>query len=222
MCGITGALSFNSFRITDDYVTRMREQLVHRGPDGGETWGSDDGRSALGFRRLAIIDLSPSAMQPFANEDGTIRLVFNGEIYNHREIRRELEELGGHTWRTDHSDTEMIVHAFEQWGIDCIKRFRGMFALAIWDENTNDLWLVRDRIGIKPLYYSIHHGRLVFGSEIKALLEDPQQERAVDEVAFFLYLSFLTTPGPETLFKGIKKLPGGSWLRVRAEGTTEE
>src|SRR3954451_15113093 len=222
MCGITGALSFGEFRITDDYVTRMREQLVHRGPDGGETWVSDDGRVGLGFRRLAIIDLSDKAMQPFANEDGSIRLVFNGEIYNHREIRRELEELGGHTWRTDHSDTEMIVHAYEQWGIDCIKRFRGMFAIALWDENTSDLWLVRDRIGIKPLYYSIHHGRIVFGSEIKALLEDPQQERAVDEVAFFHYLSFLTTPGPETLFKGIKKLPGGSWLRVRADGTTEE
>ena len=222
MCGITGALSFNGHRITDEYVTRMREQLVHRGPDGGETWVADDGRVGLGFRRLAIIDLSDKAMQPFANEDGTVRLVFNGEIYNHREIRAELEALGGHTWRTDHSDTEMIVHAFEQWGIDCVERFRGMFALAIWDGRSNELWLVRDRIGIKPLYYSTHHGRIVFGSEIKALLEDPEQERAVDEVAFFHYLSFLTTPGPQTLFKGIKKLPGGTWLRVRADGTTDE
>ena len=161
-------------------------------------------------------------MQPFANEDGSVRLVFNGEIYNHREIRAELEALGGHVWRTDHSDTEMIVHAFEQWGIDCVQRFRGMFALAIWDGRANELWLVRDRIGIKPLYYSTHHGRTVFASEIKALLEDPEQAREVDEVAFFHYLSFLTTPGPETLFKGIKKLPGGTWLRVRADGTTEE
>jgi asparagine synthase (glutamine-hydrolysing) len=222
VCGIAGALSFNGYRITDEYVTRMRETLVHSGPDGGETWVSDDARVGLGFRRLAIIDLSDKAMQPFANEDGSVRLVFNGEIYNHREIRAELEALGGHTWRTDHSDTEMIVHAFEQWGIDCVQRFRGMFALAIWDGRANELWLVRDRIGIKPLYYSTHHGRMVFASEIKALLEDPEQERAVDEVAFFHYLSFLTTPGPETLFKGIKKLPGGTWLRVRADGTTEE
>jgi len=222
MCGIAGALSFGSFRVTDGYVTRMREQLVHRGPDGGETWVSDDGRVGLGFRRLAIIDLSTDAMQPFANEDGTVRLLFNGEIYNHAEIRAELERLGGHRWRTDHSDTEVIVHAFEQWGIDCVQRFRGMFALAIWDERKNELWLVRDRIGIKPLYYSVHHGRVVFASEIKALLEDPEQERAVDEVAFFHYLSFLTTPGPETLFKGIKKLPGGTWLRIRGDGTTEE
>jgi asparagine synthase (glutamine-hydrolysing) len=222
MCGIAGALSFGGFTVTDAYVTRMREQLVHRGPDGGDTWVSDDGRVGLGFRRLAIIDLSTDAMQPFANEDGSIRLLFNGEIYNHHEIRAELEAHGGHTWRTDHSDTEMIVHAFEQWGIDCIHRFRGMFALAIWDGRSDELWLVRDRIGIKPLYYSIHHGRLVFASEIKALLEDPEQERAVDEVAFFHYLSFLTTPGPDTLFKGIKKLPGGTWLRVRADGSTDE
>jgi asparagine synthase (glutamine-hydrolysing) len=222
VCGITGALSFNAFRITEEYVTRMREQMVHRGPDGGETWVDDDGRVGLGFRRLAIIDLSNNAMQPFANEDGTVRLVFNGEVYNHAEIRAELEALGGHTWRTDHSDTEMIVHAYEQWGINCVQRFRGMFAAAIWDARTRDLWLVRDRIGIKPLYYSIHHGRLVFASEIKALLQDPEQERGVDDVAFFHYLSFLTTPGPQTLFKGIKKLPGGTWLRVRDNGTTEE
>jgi asparagine synthase (glutamine-hydrolysing) len=222
VCGITGALSFNGFRIDEEFVTRMREQMVHRGPDGGETWVDADGRVGLGFRRLAIIDLSTDAMQPFANEDGSVRLVFNGEIYNHAEIRAELEALGGHTWRTDHSDTEMIVHAYEQWGIDCVQRFRGMFALAIWDGRTRDLWLVRDRIGIKPLYYSIHHGRLVFASEIKALLEDPQQERGVDEVAFFHYLSFLTTPGPQTLFKGIKKLAGGTWLRVHEDGTTEE
>ncbi|MHB1244452.1 MAG: asparagine synthase (glutamine-hydrolyzing), partial [Gaiellaceae bacterium] len=176
----------------------------------------------LGFRRLAIIDLSDAAMQPMTNEDGSIRLVFNGEIYNHAEIRAELEALGGHTWRTDHSDTEMIVHAFEQWGIDCIHRFRGMFALALWDARSEELWLVRDRIGIKPLYFSVHHGRIVFGSEIKALLQDPDQERAVDEESFFHYLSFLTTPAPRTLFRGINKLPGGTWMRITADGAIRE
>ncbi len=163
-----------------------------------------------------------TAMQPMANEDGSIQLVFNGEIYNHAEIRAELEQLGGHSWRTDHSDTEVIVHAFEQWGIDCIQRFRGMFAFAIWDARSQELWLVRDRIGIKPLYYSVHHGRIVFASEIKALLQDPDQERAVDEESFFHYLSFLTTPAPRTLFRGINKLPGGTWMRVTADGAIRE
>ena len=224
MCGIVGSLTFSTdeFRVTEELVTRMRETVAHRGPDGADTWVSEDGRIGLGFRRLAIIDLSTAAMQPMTNEDGSIHLVFNGEIYNHAEIRAELEALGGHTWRTDHSDTEMIVHAFEQWGIDCLHRFRGMFALALWDARAQELWLVRDRIGIKPLYFSVHHGRITFGSEIKALLQDPQQERAVDEEAFFHYLSFLTTPAPQTLFRGIKKLPGGTWLRVTADGAIRE
>ena len=116
----------------------------------------------------------------------------------------------------------MIVHAFEQWGIDCIHRFRGMFALAIWDARSQELWLVRDRVGIKPLYFSVHHGRIVFGSEIKALLQDPDQERAVDEESFFHYLSFLTTPAPRTLFRGINKLPGGMWMRITADGAIRE
>jgi len=223
MCGIAGVLSFgDDVQVTPELVTAMRETLAHRGPDGAETWVADDRRVGLGFRRLAIIDLAPTAMQPMANEDGSIRLVFNGEIYNHADIRAELEELGGHTWRTDHSDTEMIVHAFEQWGIDCIHRFRGMFAIAIWDARQRELWLVRDRIGIKPLYFSVHHGKLAFASEIKALLEDPQLERAVDEEALFHYLSFLTTPAPRTLFRGINKLPGGTWLRATADGAIRE
>jgi asparagine synthase (glutamine-hydrolysing) len=223
MCGIAGALALGSdFRVTREHIDRMRETLAHRGPDGADTWVDEGGRVGLGFRRLAIIDLSDEAMQPMANEDGSVRLVFNGEIYNHAEIRRELEQLGGHTFRTDHSDTEVIVHAFEQWGIDCVQRFRGMFALGIWDARSRELWLVRDRIGIKPLYWSVHHGRLNFASEIKALLTDERQERAVDEVALYHYLSFLTTPAPQTLFKGIKKLPGGTWLRVSADGDLRE
>jgi asparagine synthase (glutamine-hydrolysing) len=223
MCGIAGTLSLDpSYRVTREHVDRMRETIAHRGPDGADTWVADDGRIGLGFRRLAIIDLSDSAMQPMANEDGSVRLLFNGEIYNHASIRRELEQLGGHRFRTDHSDTEVIVHAFEQWGIDCVQRFRGMFALAIWDGRAQELWLVRDRIGIKPLYWSLHHGRLSFASEIKALLTDPEQERAVDEEALYHYLSFLTTPAPQTLFKGIRKLPGGTWLRVSRDGDVTE
>jgi asparagine synthase (glutamine-hydrolysing) len=223
MCGITGVLTFDdSFKVTADLVDRMRDTMAHRGPDGVATWIADDGRIGLGFRRLAIIDLNPNANQPMANEDGRYRLVFNGEIYNHAAIRAELEQLGGHVWKTDHADSEVILHAFEQWGIACLDRFRGMFGLAVWDATEQVLWLVRDRIGIKPLYYSAHHGRLTFASEIKALLQDPEQERAVDEEAFFHYLSFLTTPSPQTLFRGIRKLPPGTWLRVTASGEMTE
>jgi asparagine synthase (glutamine-hydrolysing) len=224
MCGICGALSFShqDFAVTESYITRMRDTMLHRGPDGGETWIDPDRCVGLGFRRLAIIDLSDLAMQPMCNEDGSLWVIFNGEIYNHGEIRAELERIGGHQWKTDHSDTEMILHAFEEWGINCLQRFRGMFAMALWDAKQQELWLVRDRIGIKPLYYSIHHGRIIFASEIKALLQDPQQIREVNEEALFHYLSFLTTPAPETLFKGIKKLPGGTWLRVKATGEVYE
>jgi len=221
MCGIAGAVSFGDFEVTGDYVTALREPLAHRGPDGARTWVSDDARVGLGFRRLAIIDLSEEAMQPMTNEDGRVRLLMNGEIYNHADLRRELEEAG-HRFRTDHADTEVIAHAFEEWGIECVQRFRGMFALAIWDERERRLWLARDRVGIKPLYWSVHHGRLVFGSELKALFADPEQPRAVDEEALYHYLSFLTTPAPLTMFAGINKLPAATWLRVDLDGTLEE
>ena len=221
MCGIAGAVSFGDFEVTGDYVTALREPLAHRGPDGARTWVSDDARVGLGFRRLAIIDLSEEAMQPMTNEDGRVRLLMNGEIYNHADLRRELEEAG-HRFRTDHADTEVIAHAFEEWGIECVQRFRGMFALAIWDERERRLWLARDRVGIKPLYWSVHHGRLVFGSELKALFADPEQPRAVDEEALYHFLSFLTTPAPLTMFAGINKLPAATWLRVDLDGTLEE
>ncbi|HYG74487.1 MAG TPA: asparagine synthase (glutamine-hydrolyzing) [Planctomycetota bacterium] len=224
MCGIVGAFSFknSTFSITEPYLTAMRDTMVHRGPDGGANWISPDGRIGLGHRRLSIIDLSTVANQPMSNEDGTLWVAFNGEIYNHAEIRAELQNIGGHTWKTDHSDTEVILHAFEQWGIECLHKFRGMFGIALWDAKKRELWLIRDRIGIKPVYYSIHDGRIVFASEIKALLKDPGQKRAVHEEAFFHFLSFLTTPAPQTLFDGIKKLPGGTWLRITEDGKTEE
>jgi asparagine synthase (glutamine-hydrolysing) len=200
----------------------MRDALRHRGPDGAGVWTSADRRVGLAHRRLSIIDLSETAAQPMANEDASLQLVFNGEIYNHAEIRRELQAIGGYRWKTDHSDTEVILHAFEQWGIDCVHRFRGMFAFALWDSKAEELWLVRDRLGIKPLYYALRHGRLTFASEIKSLLQDPEQPRAVDEDALFHYLSFLTTPAPQTLFAGIRKLPAGTWIRLRADGDLSE
>jgi asparagine synthase (glutamine-hydrolysing) len=224
MCGITGALSFSNSRnsITESFIGRMRDTLAHRGPDGAGTWISSDARVGLGHRRLSIIDLSETAAQPMCNEDRSIWVTFNGEIYNHAEIRRELNQISHHQWRTDHSDTEVIVHAFEEWGIDCIKKFRGMFAIGLWDERKRELWLIRDRIGIKPIYYSIHHNRLIFASEIKALLKDPDQGREVNEEAFYHYLSFLTTPAPNTLFAGINKLEAGTWLRISENGQIQK
>jgi asparagine synthase (glutamine-hydrolysing) len=135
MCGFAGALSFEPgrFKVDEPYLVRMRDTMRHRGPDGEALWVAEDRRIGLGFRRLKIIDLSERASQPMSNEDGSLQLVYNGEIYNHGAIRAELEALGGHRWKTDHSDTEVILHAFEQWGIDCLQRFRGMFAFALWD-----------------------------------------------------------------------------------------
>ena len=221
MCGIVGAISFDErpIRFTSSYISSMRDTMEHRGPDGAGLWIAPDGRVALGHRRLSIIDLSRTADQPMSNEDGSLQVVFNGEIYNHAEIRQELVKLGGHHWKTDHSDTEAILHAFEQWGIDSLHKFRGMFAIALWDTRRRELLLVRDRIGVKPLYYSIHHGRLTFASEIKALLEDPEQQREVDETALYHYLSFFASPAPQTLLKGVQKLAGGTWLRVRLDGS---
>jgi asparagine synthase (glutamine-hydrolysing) len=224
MCGICGVLSFknSNFQVTADYLVRMRETMVHRGPDGAGVWLSPDRRVGLAHRRLSIIDLSSAASQPMSNADGSLQIVFNGEIYNHAQIRGELEEKRHRHWKTDHSDTEVVLHAFEEWGIDCLQKFRGMFAIALWDEKAHRLWLIRDRVGVKPLYYSIHHGRITFASEIKALLQDPDQARAVNEEALFHYLSFLTTPAPDTLFEGIHKLPAGSFLSIQADGQHRE
>jgi asparagine synthase (glutamine-hydrolysing) len=220
MCGISGVLAFKSsnFEVTAEYLARMRDTMAHRGPDGAGLWISPNRRVGLAHRRLSIIDLSDAASQPMSNGDGSLEIVFNGEIYNHAEIRRELEALGRRRWKTNHSDTEVILHAFEEWGIACLERFRGMFAIALWDAKVRRLWLIRDRVGVKPLYYSIHHGRITFASEIKALLQDADQVRAVNEEALFHYLSFLTTPAPDTLFAGIHKLPPGSFLTIDADG----
>lgn len=224
MCGIVGSFVFNksNFEISESYIVKMRDTMEHRGPDGCGIWISSDKKIGLGHRRLAIIDRSVVANQPMSNEDNSICLVFNGEIYNHAEIRKELEELGGYKWKTSHSDTEVILHAFEQWGIKCIDKFRGMFVFALWDALKEELWLVRDRVGIKPLYYSIHNNRLVFASEIKALLEDPGQKKVLNERGFFDYLSFLTVPAPNTLFEGIYKLPAGTWMCVRPDGSIQK
>lgn len=196
----------------------MRGAMPRQGPDDGADWIAPDGMIGMAHNGPPGIGLSAGVGQPVRSEDGSICLACNGEIYNHADIRQELIALGGHRWKTDRGDREVILRAFEQWGIECLHRFRGAFAMALWDGRSRELWLVRDRIGIKPLYYSLHHGRLNFASEIKALLEDPGQPRALNETAFFHYLSFQASPAPETFFEGIRKLPPGTWLRIREDG----
>lgn len=224
MCGINGIFQFthSSSLVDRDLLVRMRDTMVHRGPDGSGVWISENSNIGLTHRRLSIIDLSENAAQPMSNADETVVISFNGEIYNHVDIRRELELTGKYHWKTDHSDTEVIVHAYEEWGIDFVHRLRGMFAIAIWDSNEQALWLIRDRSGIKPLYYSMHSDRIVFASEIKAILVDPRQPREINERGFYDYLSFLCVAAPDTLFKGIHKLPNGCWMKVGANGHVKE
>jgi asparagine synthase (glutamine-hydrolysing) len=208
MCGIAGIVGTDRLHADDRaHLPRMRDVITHRGPDEAGTFC--DGRAGLVHRRLSIVDLK-SGQQPLANEDETVWVVFNGEIYNHAEIRPVLE-AAGHQYRT-RCDTETIVHAYEQWGDACVERFRGMFAFAIWDAKRQRLLLARDRMGIKPLYWTVRYGRLIFGSEIKSILESgivraDVNDRAIPELLSTRYLS-----GAETLFKGIYRLQPGHLL----------
>lgn len=199
----------------------MRDTMVHRGPDdgGADSWAAGDGRIAFGHRRLSIVDLSPAGHNPMPNEDGTVWITFNGEIYNHVALRTELEAKG-HRYRS-HCDTETIVHLWEEEGPRCVERLQGMFAIAIWDARRRELFLARDRLGIKPLYYARPPGGFVFGSEIKALLAHPAVTADLDESAFFHYLTFVCTPAPSTMFKDISKLAPGERMIVRADGSSE-
>ncbi|MFY8132617.1 MAG: asparagine synthase (glutamine-hydrolyzing), partial [Bacteroidia bacterium] len=169
---------------------------------------------SLAHKRLSIVDLSNEAAQPMGLPDGSIWVVFNGEIYNHAEIRTELEQKG-HRFRTSHSDTEVILHAYQEWGIQCIERFRGMFAIGLWDQPKDLFYLVRDRIGIKPLYYTYQNGCCYFASEIKAILQDRSIPRKLNFQSAYDYLTFLTVPAPNTFFEGIQKLPAGHYIEIK-------
>jgi asparagine synthase (glutamine-hydrolysing) len=204
MCGIAGRFNFDPLRLVDrDVLAAMTDVIAHRGPDASGFHVAPG--IGLGHRRLSIIDLATGA-QPLANEDGTIWTVFNGEIYNFAEVRAELI-AHGHRFRTT-SDTEVIVHGYEEWGELCVEKFRGMFALAIWDAVARRLVLARDRLGVKPLYYAELPGvGIVFGSELKALLEDPDVPREWRADAIDAYLTLLYIPAPATVYRGIAKLP---------------
>jgi asparagine synthase (glutamine-hydrolysing) len=204
MCGIAGRLNFDPLRNVDRHVlTAMTDAVTHRGPDAAGCFL--DGAIGLGHRRLSIIDLS-TGDQPLGNEDGSVQVIFNGEIYNFRELRAELM-ASGHRFRT-HSDTEVIVHGYEEWGDRSVERFRGMFAFALWDGGRRRLLLARDRLGVKPLYYAELPGvGVVFGSEIKSLLEDPDVPRTWRADALDAFLTLLYIPAPDTIYRAVRKLP---------------
>ncbi len=187
MCGICGTLQFDGRPVNKQLLEAMEGVLHHRGPDGcGSNLLLKDDTDALGTRawfghkRLSILDLSAAAQQPMCNEDGTIWLTYNGEIYNYRELRCELKAKG-HRFRSD-SDTEVVIHLYEEEGLEAVKRFNGMFAFGLWDKKRERLWLCRDRVGIKPLVYSWDGARLLFASEIKALLTDPTVDKQLDQL----------------------------------------
>ena len=214
MCGICGKAALNSEqRVRPAQVERMKDAIYHRGPDDDGTYVSN--QAVLGHRRLSIIDLR-TGKQPISNEDGTIWIVFNGEIYNFKELRTQLIQAG-HVFTTN-TDTEVIVHLYEQYGKDCVSKLTGMFAFALWDENRKLLLLARDRVGIKPLYYTLGRDGLSFASEIKALLVDPAIRREVNLEVVDIFLTHLYSPGNETMFQEIKKLPPASYL-VLENGT---
>ncbi len=220
MCGIAGILAFSqSASVAEGELVRLNDAMPHRGPDGVGTWLSDDRRIGLSHRRLAIVDLNPDAAQPMSDADGAIWVTYNGEIYNHLKLRAELE-AAGHRFRTDHSDTEVLVHGYKEWGVDgLVERLVGMFAFAIWDVRKKRLSIVRDRVGIKPVYFTRAGGRFLFASEIKAILTDAAVPRAVNGTALAHYLSFMVTPAPLTMFRGIFKLPAGHIMEVEADGS---
>lgn len=206
MCGICGKVSWGA-TVDPSLVQRMMDAMIHRGPDDEGAYVEQ--RVVLGHRRLSIIDLN-TGRQPISNEDGTIWIVFNGEIYNFRKLRDELIQAG-HRFQTQ-TDTEVIVHLYEQYGERCLDKLSGMFAFAIWDARKKKLFLARDRVGIKPLYYSLGDKSVTFASEMRALMADASVEREVDPQVIDRFLTFLYAPGPETMIRSIRKLPPGHYL----------
>ena len=219
MCGIVGILSDTRGNREDltGRVTAMASSLAHRGPDDEGFFFADG--VALGHRRLSIIDLA-TGHQPMFNEDGSVCIVFNGEIYNYAQVKEELSAKG-HRFATN-SDTETIVHAYEEWGQACVHRLRGMFAFGIWDDREKKLFIARDRLGKKPLFYADYAGQFVFASEMKAILTDPNFDRSMDEEALAAYFLFSYIPAPLTIFKNIRKLPPGHTLTVQNGQVTIE
>ncbi|WP_128896295.1 asparagine synthase (glutamine-hydrolyzing) [Longirhabdus pacifica] len=216
MCGITGVVRFDQQKISPQLLTPMMNVIQHRGPDDAGVW-TDQG-VGLGFRRLSIIDLA-EGHQPLCNEDESVWIVFNGEIYNYKELRHDLMQKG-HQFKTE-SDTETIVHLYEQYGSDCVKYLRGMFGFAIWDKRKKQLFAARDHFGIKPFYYTYNQKQFVFGSEIKSLLQMEGVKNNINQESLYNYLTFQYVPEPLTMFQGIHKLRPGHTLTVTYDGKVQ-
>ena len=223
MCGIMGIYDTRgNTPVLEGDLTRMRDTLTYRGPDSAGIYISPDKRVGLGHRRLAIIDLTKAGHQPMTYRGSRIKdqgltITFNGEIYNFKELREELRKKG-YEFRSE-SDTEVILAAYAEYGPECVKRFNGMFAFAIWDEKNKFLFAARDHVGIKPFYYSFENGFFLFGSEIKAILVHPSFKKELNEESVPLYLTFGCVPAPHTLFRGVKKLPAAHMLTIDASGS---
>ena len=219
MCGICGVWEYGAAvgSVEPSLLARMRDEMTHRGPDDAGELVFDEARGGFGFRRLSIIDLSAAGHQPMHGCDDKTWLVFNGEIYNHAELRAGLVARG-HRYAS-RTDSETILHLYEERGIDFIHDIEGDYAIALWDARLQQLVLARDRIGVKPLYFYHHNGRFIFASEIKAILKHPAVTPDIDEESLYHYLTFLTTPAPRTLFRDIQKLPAGHFLLMKRDGT---
>ncbi len=218
MCGITGVWEYGATRgnVGRELVMSMRDVMTHRGPDDAGELIFDEARGGFGFRRLSIIDLSAAGHQPMHGCTDRVWLVFNGEIYNHAKLRAELEQRG-HVYAS-RTDSETILHLYEDRGLDFVNYLEGDYAIAIWDQDREELMLVRDRAGVKPLYFYHEGGRFIFASEIKAILQHPSVTPELNEQSLYHYLTFVTTPAPHTLFKDIKKLPAGHLLTINRRG----
>lgn len=219
MCGICGIWEYGAAegRVERALIERMRDVMTHRGPDDAGDLIFDEARGGFGFRRLSIIDLSPAGHQPMRGCTDRVWLVFNGEIYNHSELRSGLEERG-HTYAS-RTDSETILHLYEERGLDFVHDIEGDYAIALWDADRERLVLARDRAGVKPLYFYQQDGRFIFASEIKAILEHPAVTPEVNEEALYHYLTFVTTPAPQTLFRDVRKLPAGHMLVIDRDGS---
>ncbi len=217
MCGIVGLYDFEKKSVSYKTIISMRDEITHRGPDGEGIYIKDN--VGLGFRRLAIIDLTPSGDQPMSNEDGSLILIYNGELYNYLELKPKL--IGkGHKFHST-SDSEVVLHAFEEYGEKCLDKFKGVYAFAILNTKTKELFIARDKFGTKPLYYTTAGKQFIFASEIKSLLKHPQVKREVSYPALHEYFSFQNIFSDRTLFKDIFLLPAGHYMKVKGDKIKE-
>ncbi|HEY6900390.1 MAG TPA: hypothetical protein VI233_07100, partial [Puia sp.] len=215
MCGIAGIFNRKGRTADPSLVRKMTDAMSHRGPDADGLWAEQE--VALGHRRLSIIDLSSAANQPFSDASGRYKMVFNGEMYNFQEVRAMLPDYPFQT----SGDTEVLIAAYAKWGADCIRHFKGMFAFVVWDRQEKSLFMARDRMGVKPLYYYLNDEQLIFSSEVRSILATGQVEKKIDRQALVEYFSYQSISYPWSPIKGIHQLEAGSWKKIGPDGVTE-